>query len=285
MDNTRFKMSGFSDEISPNFSEQIEGLRALGISYMEIRGVDGENISKLSIEKVREIKARLDDAGIRVSSLGSPAGKTPITDDFSFEQKQFDDLLQKAKILEAPYMRIFSFYTKEPEVHRDEVLRRFLWFAERAEGSGVRMLHENEKGIFGDIPERCAWLLKEAGGKVGAVFDAANFIQCGAKPWPDAHDIMAPYIEYYHVKDANEQGIIRAPGEGIADYASIIAYLLKNQYSGFVSMEPHLSDFVGLSGLESEENKDIKMFTDGKEAFDYAYLSLKKIIEEEKNYG
>ena len=109
MDKTRCKISGFSDEISPNFSEQIEGLRELGISYMEIRGVDGENISNLSIEKVREIKARLDDAGIRVSSVGSPAGKTLITDDFAFEQKQFDNLLEKASILEAPYMRIFSF--------------------------------------------------------------------------------------------------------------------------------------------------------------------------------
>lgn len=285
MHSVYFKMSGFSDEISPDFSEQIKELREMGISYMEIRGVDGENIAKISMDKVREIKARLDEAGIRISSVGSPAGKTPITDDFAFEQKQFDELLQKAKILEAPYMRIFSFYTNEPEAYRDEVRRRFLWFADRAEGSGIRLLHENEKGIFGDIPERCAWLLKEADGKVGAVFDAANFIQCGAKPWPDAHSIMAPYIEYYHVKDANTYGIIQAPGEGIADYPSIVSYMLKNQYNGFVSMEPHLSHFVGLSDLESEGNKEVKKFTDGKEAFKYAYRSLGKIIEEEINHG
>lgn len=96
---------------------------------------------------------------------------------------------------------------------------------------------------------------------------------------------MAPYIEYYHVKDANTYGIIQAPGEGIADYPSIVSYMLKNQYNGFVSMEPHLSHFVGLSDLESEGNKEVKKITDGKEAFNYAYRSLKKIIEEEINHG
>lgn len=147
MYNVYFKISGFSDEISPDFSEQIKGLQEMGISYMEIRGVDGENIAKISMDKVREIKARLDEAGIRISSVGSPAGKTPITDDFAFEQKQFDELLQKAKILEAPYMRIFSFYTNEPEAYRDEVRRRFFGLQTEPKGRGFACFTKMKKAF------------------------------------------------------------------------------------------------------------------------------------------
>ena len=53
-----FVLTGFSDEIAPDLREQMEGLRALGISHMEIRGVDGRPITSYDIPGVRRIRRR-----------------------------------------------------------------------------------------------------------------------------------------------------------------------------------------------------------------------------------
>ena len=39
----RFIFSAFADEISPNFDEQLEALKELGIPLLELRGVDGKS--------------------------------------------------------------------------------------------------------------------------------------------------------------------------------------------------------------------------------------------------
>ena len=38
------KITGFADEIAPELTAQIAGLKGLGMSYVEMRGVDGENL-------------------------------------------------------------------------------------------------------------------------------------------------------------------------------------------------------------------------------------------------
>ena len=51
---------------------------------------------------------------------------------------------------------------------------------ELAKGSGIVLCHENEKGIYGDIASRCAEIHRELPA-LKAVFDPANFIQCGQR--------------------------------------------------------------------------------------------------------
>ena len=77
-----FTLTGFADEISADFDEQLAGLRSLGMSHIELRGLDGVNISDLTNEQAREYRRKLDDAGISVSALGSPIGKINILEDF-----------------------------------------------------------------------------------------------------------------------------------------------------------------------------------------------------------
>ncbi|MBE6659088.1 MAG: sugar phosphate isomerase/epimerase, partial [Ruminococcaceae bacterium] len=78
----KFILSAFADEYAPEIDRQIEGLKANGIEYMEIRGVDGTNISDITLDKAEEVHAKLKAAGIGVSSIGSPIGKIKLTDDF-----------------------------------------------------------------------------------------------------------------------------------------------------------------------------------------------------------
>ena len=67
----QFLISGFADEVSPDLQKQIEALKRNGIGYLEPRNIDGGIIKKTD-EELYAIRARLDEAGIGISSLGSP---------------------------------------------------------------------------------------------------------------------------------------------------------------------------------------------------------------------
>ncbi|MBQ8281410.1 MAG: sugar phosphate isomerase/epimerase [Lachnospiraceae bacterium] len=271
-----FKLAAFADEASGNLSGQIAAMKRNGVDFLEIRGVDGQNISDISKEKAQEIHDRLKDNGLAVWSLGSPYGKIGITEDFEAHLDKYKRSIEIAHILEAQHMRIFSFYVRpeDSERYHDEVMRRLEKFVDAVHGSGIILCHENEKGIYGDIADRCLEIHKCIP-ELKAVFDPANFIQCGQdtiKAW----EMLAPYVEYMHIKDALADGSVVPAGEGIGN----LPKLLKEYQGQILTLEPHLSVFEGFDKLE-KENESIKkyVYSSSDEAFDVAVSSLKNIIK------
>ena len=59
--NKRMVLSAFADEYADNLIEQCQALNNFGVSYMEMRGVNGKNVSVLSKTEVREAKKVLVD--------------------------------------------------------------------------------------------------------------------------------------------------------------------------------------------------------------------------------
>lgn len=270
-----FKLAAFADEASGKLDGQILAMKRNGVDFLEIRGVDGENIADISVEKAKEIEKKLSDNGLAVWSLGSPYGKLGITDDFDAHLDKFKRSIEAAHVLKAEHMRIFSFYVRpeDSEKYRDKVFRQLERFCEAASGSGVILCHENEKGIYGDIADRCLDIHKNIP-QLRAVFDPANFIQCGQdtmKAW----EMLAPYVEYMHIKDALADGSVVPAGEGIGNLPA----LLKEYRGKILTLEPHLSVFEGFDKLE-KENESIKkyVYSSSDEAFDVAVGSLKNII-------
>ena len=98
----KFILSAFADEYAPEIDRQIEGLKANGIEYMEIRGVDGTNISDITLEKAEEVHAKLKAAGIGVSSIGSPIGKIKLTGEVC-EHVEYIQLLSDASEMRYNY--------------------------------------------------------------------------------------------------------------------------------------------------------------------------------------
>jgi sugar phosphate isomerase/epimerase len=68
-------MASFADEASRALERQIAAMKRNGISILEIRFVEKENISEISLEKAKEIRKSLDENGLGVWSIGSPTGK------------------------------------------------------------------------------------------------------------------------------------------------------------------------------------------------------------------
>lgn len=280
-----FTLSGFADEISPDLERQIEVLQRLGMSYMEIRGVEKRGVDTYPAQEVRQFKKRLDEAGIKVSSLASPIGKIEITDDFSGHLEHFKHVADLAHILETPYIRMFSFFIpkgKDAGIYKGRVTERLGALVSCAKSAQVTLLHENEKDIYGDVPERCKELMEEFyGDHFKAVFDFANFVQCGQDA-EEAFEMLRPYIEYVHIKDARmaDQVIVPA-GQGDGKIKEILSRLKAGGYSGFLSLEPHLAEFDGLKGLERDGASLQGMGQmSGEDAFTLAFESLECVLGE-----
>ena len=284
--NQYVKLCAFADEASPATEEQIKALVDNAIPYLEIRGVNGVNISALDTASARDYARELKARGLSVWSIGSPAGKSQITDDFAKERDQFARLLEMADIFEAPCIRLFSFYgTDGSDAYFDEICRRVDDFCAMAKPQGVRPCHENEKGIYGDTVARCLKLHK-ALPDLSAVFDPANFIQCG-QDIMTAWETLSPYVWYGHIKDALENGRIVPPGEGVGalrTYLPLFAAMARDgQNSGVLTLEPHLMEFVGLAALENETDKsDVGgyAYPNARAAFDHAAECLKGILRD-----
>ncbi len=274
----QFHLCAFADEAGSDLDTQIDALVRNGIPYLEIRNVDGVNVSDLSNRQVVEIRKRLDESGLSVWSLGSPYGKIGIEADFTPHLEKFKRGLEIAEGLGCKHIRLFSFFLPEnrpAEQYREAVIARLSAFVKVAEGSGIVLCHENEKAIYGDIATRCAEIHQAIPG-IKAVFDPANFVQCGQDTL-EAWNLLAPYVEYLHIKDARRDGLVVPAGLGEGH----IPALLQVYTGDILTLEPHLMVFDGLAALESGGHVsgiDTLKYKTADEAFDAGAEALRKIM-------
>ncbi len=274
------RLCAFADEASNMIDGQIAAMKRNGIELLEIRGVDGENIKDITRDKAKEVRKKLDDAGLSVWSMGSPIGKITTSDDLDEHIEAHKRIMEYADVLGTKRIRMFSFLNfKENPLSWDEFESKAFPMMQRlcdATPSDFILCHENEKRIFGENPENCVKLLREFP-KLRAVFDPANFVQCGVdtlKAW----DMLKSYVDYMHIKDANAQGKVVPAGYGIGNVGEIVKMYLA-QGGEVMTLEPHLNSFVGLDKLEDGESLATAFsYKDNDESFDAAVKALRAII-------
>ena len=266
------RLSAFADEASVDLLGQIKALKRNNISYLEIRGVDGENIKDISYSKIKEIRTLLEENDIKTWSIGSPLGKNYVDKDFPKQLDDFKRICEYAEILGCERIRMFSFFSKDESA----VLDRLNSFCE-ASPKNIIMCHENEKGIFGDDYQSCLKIHKTFP-QIKAVFDPANFIQCDVNTL-EAWEALKPYVDYLHIKDAlKDKRVVRA-GHGIGNVENIIK-MYAEMGGKTLTLEPHLMEFYGLSQLENGESvSQIPVYSDTNVAFDAGADALKVILD------
>ena len=276
----RFALSAFADEAGSTLDEQIAALKENGIDYIEPRKINGKGILELSDDEIIEIKKKLDGAGIKVNSLGSPIGKYPINEDFEPHLKDFRRSLRVAKMLDTRLIRMFSFFVDEDKLSeaRDEVIRRLTIMTEEAENAGITLCHENESRIYGQMPREVADILK-AVPKLGGIFDPANY-RMNNGDITEGINATLLNLKYLHIKDAiYESQMIVPAGEGEGEIGAVIDTV--NEKSDgliYLTLEPHLHVFDAYKDIDEHELKGKYKFKNNREAFDFATNALKELL-------
>ncbi len=273
-------LGAFADEAGSSLQTQIDAMLDNGIKHLEARNINGRNFVDFSIEEAKKVKEQLDANDLRIWSIGSPLGKINARDPFGPHLDKLKHTLELAQVMGSERIRMFSFFvdTNHAEEYRDEVMERLSRMIEVAQGSGVMLCHENEKGIYGDTVEHCVEILNNFP-QLGGIFDPANFIQCH-------QDTVAGWaalknrIEYFHVKDCLENGNVVPCGKGIGHVPELIKEFIAmggNQ----LTLEPHLTVFEGFADLEPDEAKtkmEAFAYPDQRTAFDAAVNALKECL-------
>jgi sugar phosphate isomerase/epimerase len=247
-------LSGFGDEIDPDPAVQFAVLLALGARHVEVRGAWNTNIVEMTDEQVDRFAALLAERGMGVSAIASPVGKVSVLDDPDGELGRLGRAIAVAHRLDTRYIRVFSFYRPdgvEAGDVRDPVLKRMRGLADLAEREGVVLLHENEKDVYGDTPERVLDLIESVGSEALRVaWDSANFVQVGVAPFTQGYAMLRPHLEYLQVKDAlAANGEVVPAGEGDGEVLETLTALRDDGYVGFASLEPHLDMQHSLGGF------------------------------------
>ncbi len=221
--------------------------------YICLRAADGKGIADYTLEEFQQnIQPRLEEAGVKISSLGSPIGKIDIDDQAAYEKQleQLDTLCRICNSCGCRYIRMFSFWMpkdRNPDDFTEQVIEKLAGFAKVAEKYDVILIHENEKeklagfakvaekydvilihenekDIYGDIARRCKVILDRlASPHFKAAFDFANFVQCG-EDTAECWELLKEHVVYIHIKDAvksNNENVLCGTGDGF-DFANFV---------------------------------------------------------------
>jgi len=271
-----FTLSAFADEISPDPQQQIDVLKQCGVRHIELRSINRTNVLDLTDLEVSELKSLLDKHGFGLSAIGSPIGKIKINEPFAPHLKRFQRAIELCKVFGTSNIRIFSYYLPEGgewDNWRRDVLDRMWDKCKLAEKAGVRLLHENEHGIYGDDPERVKDLmvtvLEQADARyLGAVYDPANYVFCGYDPWKGWR-LTKSWTVHFHIKDwvrGEPHGCLAGVGQG--RIAEVMAAATAMKYEGFATLEPHLLGGGPTGGVT------------GPELFPQAVAAYKKVLDQ-----
>jgi sugar phosphate isomerase/epimerase len=266
-------LSAFADEISPDPQEQMDGLEANGVRFIELRGVYGENVMTFSDQRCGELKKQFADRGFGVSCIGSPIGKTRLDENWREHFDSFKRAVELAEFFDAGFIRIFSYYPPEGQDvsrYRGEVVRRL---TEQLEYVGdhpkITLVLENESNLFGAYPEHCAYLHAALPSQqLRMAFDPANFVNMNVQ---DVYNTcwlpLQQYVGYLHIKDFKYGESDAAVPAGLGDgcLPEILRDAASAGYDGFLALEPHLGKALHSTGET------------GPELFNVAASALKKI--------
>lgn len=249
--------SAFADEIGADLDLQMDVCESHGIKCIDVRGIDDKNVSAMSLDEVREYARRMNDRGFSVPCIGSPIGKVKISDDFDAHLELLKHCCDVAGAFGSSRVRVFSFYPSDGasiEDQRSEVMERIAAMVKAAEQADVTLLHENESNIYGARPEGVKDIFATIKSEhLKGIFDPANYVVEGVAPYDDGWQAgLAKLTDYFHIKDKAPGGKTCVPaGEGDGQIPEIFADLKKRNWSGYMTLEPHMRSagkFAGFTG-------------------------------------
>lgn len=276
-----FILSAFTDEASPMLDEQIMSSNKHKFSHIELRTIDGKNITELTDDELRVLSRKLEFDEIDVSAICSPIGRVSIDDDFAIQFEKFKRTVEVANILSTTRIRISSFFIPTTqdgsynyENYHNKVIDQLGTLGEYSKKQGVFCFIENEHRSYADTSTRILSVHKELKDYVKFLFNPANTVLSGENCY-DFYSNISSIIDYFYIKDALINGDIVPTGAGVCDIAKILAHYHKtysDKLPTVLTLQPGL--FIANDRLDYHYENSIV-------AFDVAMNALKSTLEKE----
>ncbi len=262
----------FTDEVSQNLDEAIAFAKEFDIHNVEIRNVDKAYAFMDEPAKLKEIRAKLDDNGLRVAILATPIMKCmvpgyevvpsivqeikdseqsfpyPTKEQYGRSVEFLNRAIEAAHILGTDLVRVFGFWrVVDPTAVHGLILEKLQELSPIAEKGGIRLALENESSCSLANCQEVMMVLPKAPANVGMLWDPLNGTTTDEKPYPDGYNLIDK-SRLFHV-ELKDLGIDPATGEhhtvavgdGVLPYTEIFEALARDGYQGVISMETHFS--------------------------------------------
>jgi len=253
-------ISGFTDEVSDDLTLQIKALKELGWNHIDLRTVDGKNVSSLSDDEFDLVHQELAENDIEISCFGSTIANWGRDANISLdldmaEMKQSIHHMQKAGVR---FIRIMSYQIDSPvkldSAHEAIVIENIGKIVRLAEENGVICLHENCETWGGQSYLHSLRLLERVNSPaLKLVFDTGNPVSmrsiAGDSPYPYQDSLkffqeVREHVAYLHIKDAkwvDNKLHYTSPGEGLGNVEQILRLVSEHNMGIPISIEPHVA--------------------------------------------
>jgi L-ribulose-5-phosphate 3-epimerase len=261
---SHFKLSVITDEITQDFAHALEiAAHEFGLHYVEVRELWNKNIVSLDAKEIAEARRLLDRFQLQVTDIASPFFKTDFPGapkssfspkkpecgaNFTFDKQDevWERATAAAAVLGTNRIRCFDFWRIENQkpyrAAINDVLRKA---AARAKKENMILLLENEFECNTATGAEAAQTLREVPSPNFFLnWDPGNAAYIGDVAFPNGYDLLPKdRIGHMHCKD-----VVRKPdgsyewapvGRGIIDFVSQFRALMKDGYTGTMSLETH----------------------------------------------
>lgn len=260
----RFELSVITDEMSQDFEHCLEvAAREFGLGFVEIRTLWNKNVVRLEPNELDQARRLLDKYQLKVTDIASPLFKVDwpgapkskyapaeAYGDAGFTFAQQDELLERAieagKKLGTNRVRCFDFWRlDDPKEYRHAIDDRLRNAADKAGKQGVVLLLENEYACnTATGAEAARTLAAVPSPHLLLNWDPGNAAFRGEVAYPDGYaGLPKDRIGHMHLKDVRRKpdGAYEweCMGRGVIDYVGQFRALLKDGYSGTMSLETH----------------------------------------------
>jgi sugar phosphate isomerase/epimerase len=242
------KLAVFTDEVSQDLDTAVALAVRYGCTGVELRSVWNTPVQKLSSDQVKKIRETLEANRLTCCAISSPVFKCDLDD--PAQQKEHLEFLRHCahvgKELGTNIIRVFAFWRNKGPVDEvwERVREQFLPAIPVAEQEGILLGIENEASTYSGTAAEVKRLIEEVNSPVvKSIWDPCNEVYAdeGLTPFPDAYELVKPWMVHVHVKDAVKKPApdIRCVGEGDVDWLGQLKALKADGYADYISLETH----------------------------------------------
>jgi sugar phosphate isomerase/epimerase len=237
-------LSACADEAADSPDDQARFLLAQAIRFMDVRRVWRKTPIELADDEALAVKRAAETHGLALHCLYSDACRSPVDTPLDDDLARLGRLLELAALMQARYVRVFSFVPPNQEKSADHLfaaMRRMRQIGEMAVAAGVTLLVENATGTVGNIPSNIHSILHACNSPLMRLaWNPAEFVRTGvAAQVEDFWLMLARFTTCVVLQDARlDDGTFALPGHGDGQVHRLLRNLHDQGYQGSVSILP-----------------------------------------------